>query len=77
MIEIDKDEGAGGPLTWRLTELNGKDTVAVFDTAGHYVVLTGHRIGSEGTVSPSVRCRHEGCDFHEFIRLVGWPVAKQ
>ena len=77
MINIDKDDGNNDKLTWRLTEINGNDTVAIFDTAGHYVVLTGHRIGSDGTVSPSVRCRHDGCGFHEFVRLLDWNLVKQ
>lgn len=72
MIEIEKDDGTNRPLTWRLAEVNGKPTVAIYDRECHYVVLTGHRIGSEGTVSPSVRCKHKGCDFHEFIRLKDW-----
>jgi hypothetical protein len=33
--------------------------------------LADHRIGAEGTVSPSIVCPY-GCGFHEFVRLAGW-----
>jgi len=39
---------------------------------GHIGTLSDHEIGLDGTVSPSVVCPHEGCDFHEFIKLEGW-----
>jgi hypothetical protein len=31
-----------------------------------------HVISDDGSVSPSVVCPHEGCDFHEFIKLEDW-----
>lgn len=34
--------------------------------------LTDHAIGGDGTISPSVRCPHEGCDFHDNVRLEDW-----
>jgi hypothetical protein len=34
--------------------------------------LLKHRIAEDGTVSPSVVCSWEGCNFHEHIKLVGW-----
>lgn len=34
-----------------------------------------HQIADDGTVSPSLVCTHEPCDFHEFVQLVGWPDA--
>lgn len=37
---------------------------------------TNHTIAADGSVSPSVVCtgyRGEGCSFHEFVKLEGWP----
>lgn len=39
---------------------------------GHIGSLSDHDIAPDGTVSPSVVCPHEGCTFHEFIKLEGW-----
>ncbi len=36
--------------------------------------LADHEIRPDGTVSPSVVCPGEGCDFHAFIRLGGWKI---
>ena len=38
---------------------------------GHIGILD-HDIADDGTVSPSVICMHDGCEFHEFIVLDGW-----
>jgi len=38
---------------------------------GHIGVLD-HEIAEDGTVTPSVMCDREGCDFHEMIRLLDW-----
>ena len=35
-----------------------------------------HQIAADGTVSPSVVCPHEGCTFHEFVKLENWSVYK-
>ena len=37
--------------------------------------LTDHEIQPDGTVQPSVVCPHDGCNFHEFIKLEGWDHA--
>ena len=31
-----------------------------------------HDIAADGTVSPSLDCSIDGCDFHETVRLAGW-----
>ena len=36
-----------------------------------------HSISSDGIVSPSLVCTHEGCDFHEHVQLEGWPNAPE
>ena len=34
-----------------------------------------HSIGATGKVMPSMICPHDGCDFHEYVTLAGWPPA--
>ena len=31
-----------------------------------------HEVGPDGTVTPSVVCVGDGCEFHKFIQLEGW-----
>lgn len=38
------------------------------------VGLKDHTIGTDGTVHPSFVCRHSGCRFHAFIRLLDWSA---
>lgn len=33
-----------------------------------------HEISDDGTLSPSLVCPHDGCDFHEWVQLTGWPT---
>lgn len=62
------------PHTWRpLLNMEGKRiSASIVCARGHHGVLTDHIIDKDGIVSPSVVCPEEGCDFHEFIRLIGW-----
>lgn len=34
--------------------------------------LSGHEILDDGAVRPSVVCPNNDCNFHEWIKLVGW-----
>lgn len=43
---------------------------------GHGLVLKNHSIDSTGRVQPSVVCRTEGCDFHEYVRLKDWSFGR-
>ncbi len=40
---------------------------------GAKATLEDHSIAPDGTVNPSLVCP-EGCGWHVFGRLVGWPV---
>jgi uncharacterized OB-fold protein len=33
-----------------------------------------HQIAADGTVTPSVVCPHEHCEWHVFVRLSGWSL---
>jgi hypothetical protein len=40
---------------------------------GHTSRLEGWDVNELGEVSPSVDCSPNGCDFHDNLRLEGWP----
>jgi hypothetical protein len=69
------------PNTWRPWYFGPRNQrgAVVFCENGHGMSIAGnppfgseHRIDSNGTVTPSVVCPHEGCSWHVFVRLVGW-----
>lgn len=60
----------GYPLTWfRTLSLEGFRIRAVC-ARGHTAALDAHKIGS---VRPSLVCPEDGCDWHAYARLAGWP----
>ena len=60
-------------MTWTPVFYNHKWTAYLVDDHGHLLILSNHDIEEDGTVTPSVGCAgHDDCQFHEFIRLVGW-----
>lgn len=61
--------------TWWPALSDGRRTAVAACGAGHAYSLTGHKIAPDGTVTPSVVCPHEGCTWHEHVRLVGWRAA--
>jgi hypothetical protein len=36
------------------------------------IATLDHDVADDGTVTPSLVCPVEGCNFHEFVRLDGW-----
>lgn len=42
---------------------------------GKGVSLSNHRIGTDGTVTPSLVCPH-GCGFNDEIHLEGWGIMR-
>lgn len=74
MIEAPRYEEPAGPW-WRpvwLSITKGAWSASFMCPNRHYGSLMDHEIAADGTVSPSVVCPTEGCDFHEHVRLVGW-----
>lgn len=59
-------------LTWLQTK-DGK--VAIACGNGHMAFLDPeHQIADDGSVTPSLGCPEEGCDWHVFGKLVGWEA---
>lgn len=40
---------------------------------GNHVNVDDHEIAETGEVNPSLGCPSEDCDWHEYVRLEGWP----
>ena len=69
LIPYDSEYKPGtwkGGFAW-----NGK-TALVTCINGHTCTLSEHKIADDGTVSPSLVCPYDGCNFHEFVKLEGW-----
>ncbi len=72
VIRHSPNNDGAGP-NWHGGRLaNGQRTALVKCRNGHIASLSDHTIAPDGTVSPSLVCPREGCDFHEVIKLEGW-----
>ena len=80
MIDIPPSDFQGHPrldpgmenLSWvEIMGANGK-TAYLKCPNGHAAGLWDHEVADDGTVSPSVGCPEDGCNFHEFVKLIGW-----
>lgn len=73
---VQKDDTVGQwPVfgTWRPVVLDGKKTARLSCPGCGSIALLDHKIDKEGNVTPSVVCPIQSCDFHEFVKLEGWP----
>jgi zona occludens toxin (predicted ATPase) len=74
-VAIGLEEWQRG-LSWVRSIHDGKQVVWLFCPEGHTAILQqpdgGHDIADDGTVSPSVVCPHDDCDFHEHVVLEDW-----
>jgi hypothetical protein len=68
--------GQGGQISrgeWRLLKARGKLSAMVrCPKCGLEASLLDHEIAADGTVTPSMQCPKDGCDFHETVLLEGW-----
>lgn len=60
------------PLTWKPLKEGDKRSASFICPNRHYGVLLDHDIAPDGTVSPYVVCPEKECEFHDYIKLVGW-----
>ncbi len=78
MIEIPRStHGAADVLgNWKPVILDDKLTAKMTcPGCGCFAYLSEHSIGTDGVVSPSVRCATDqgGCgQFHDTVKLIGW-----
>lgn len=74
-VSIKHDaEGAERPLTWRMEDdvIEGAKVPTMICDKGHPSTIRTHKVGGDGSVSPSSVCPIDGCDFHDFVTLDGW-----
>jgi hypothetical protein len=64
---------------WKGAISDGKRTALIAcPTCGEVASISQHEIDTDGKVTPSVVCPFDGCDFHAYVKLVGWTEeAKQ
>lgn len=60
------------PNTWKGLQTPDGKSASVTCSNGHTATLTDHEIAADGTVTPSLVCPYDGCDFHEMVVLEGW-----
>jgi len=65
-------EGSQHPMMWWMAVLDGKPVVRMKCARGHVVTLDHEVALDSGTVSPSIDCAVDGCDYHENVTLEGW-----
>ena len=66
--DIDKVQGV-----WKGAKMPTRRTALLScPGCGSIAGLQGHRILDDGIVEPSVVCPEAGCDFHKYVKLVGW-----
>lgn len=63
---------------WERKKLDGEYVIWIYcPKCSQRGLLDDHIILSDGTVTPSVVCGNEGCDFHEQVRLTGKEDSSQ
>ena len=75
MREIPKTDKKwnGQPGSWfPVKRENGERSAMLLCPKCGKAAGLSHAIADDGTVSPSVVCPYDGCDFHEFIRIMDW-----
>lgn len=60
---------------WVVVKLDGKSAVRVTCPYCQTTSFLNHQVGPDGTVSPSLRCCVDGCEFHETVRLEGFGLT--
>lgn len=75
MLSVLFDKAGDNPrLTWFMLDDTdtGEEEAFMSCSNGHVASFDDHDISEDGTVTPSVQCPVEGCDFHKYVRLQGW-----
>ena len=50
----------------------GRTALAACPDCGQIASLSGHTIGTDGAVTPSLVCPADGCRFHDYVKLESW-----
>ncbi len=57
---------------WKLVVIDGKITARVECPGCKRTFALDHTITEDGTVTPSLDCPMEDCQFHDFVKLEEW-----
>ena len=61
--------------TGKLDDVMNRTANVSCPDCGQAASLSGHTISADGSVSPSLICPHNGCTFHDHIKLEEWRAA--
>ena len=67
----------GKPGSWNYFAVEGALKVSFTCPYCKSLAVLDHKVGMDGTVSPSVVCPNDRCDFHQNIFLADWNVFPQ
>lgn len=63
---------------WKGGISDGKKTAnASCPKCGRIASLSQHSISQDGKVTPSLVCPFDDCDFHDYVKLVGWAERRK
>lgn len=74
MLTLKRGRGKGE--WWLLHDQRNGETVlsaSIHCPECDFKYYLDHDIASDGTITPSVQCPTQGCNFHHHVRLEGWP----
>ena len=78
LIESTRRDGVMKPGEWRVWHLfsaPGKQSAVVCcPGCGRLATLGDHTIDPDGSVSPSLDCPFDHCDFHDMVKLADWKA---
>ncbi len=67
----DYNERSAPQTWWPIRQGGRKSAMIVCPKCGCEAPLD-HEIAADGTITPSLVCPYEPCDFHDWGRLEGW-----
>ena len=79
LMETTRRDGVMKPGEWRLMEhqiipATTRSAMVCCPGCGRIGSLLDHTIDPDGSVTPSLDCPFEQCDFHEFVKLADWKA---
>lgn len=71
-MDVPQGRFNGEGVRWAPLLGGAKKSATLWCPQGHMGSLEGHDIAPDGTVTPSVVCPEKACDWHKYVRLLGW-----
>lgn len=77
LVPSEKLEEEKGCYATAVTDDGRRIAIFSCPECGNIASLSEHSIAEDGTVSPSVVHSRDGCNFHDWIKLLDWPGQPQ